>query len=62
MTSAKEDASFLKEVVMQAFPDNFLQNALQWVVNNMCPEDVFSEKELSEWARSSGFVKNGETP
>lgn len=53
MSTVKQDADFIKEVI----PTSLLELALDWIANNMEPEDVFDDEALSEWAMASGFVK-----
>lgn len=44
--------------IIDAIAHTFEQDAswvLDWVRKNFSPEDIFDEKELSEWARNNGF-------
>jgi len=45
-TSAKQDNEFLVDVV----GTGLLENAMDWIARNLSPNDVFSEKDLVEWA------------
>jgi len=36
------------------------QDLLEYVQDNFSPEDVFSDKELSDWALDAGFVWRGD--
>lgn len=41
----------------QLISESLLENALDWIANNLPPEDVFSEAQLEEWAIDTGFIK-----
>ena len=62
MTSVAEDRAFRQKVFLDSIPEGVLGEAIDWIAKNLVPEDVFDEKELSEWATENGFVKNGQTP
>lgn len=34
-----------------------IEELMNWIVNNMSPEDIFSESELTQWAIENGFTK-----
>lgn len=34
-----------------------LNIAIQWMQQNLEPEDIFSEKQLSNWAEANGYIK-----
>lgn len=34
-----------------------LEVAIEWMQQNLEPEDIFSEKQLSNWAAAAGYVK-----
>lgn len=34
-----------------------LESALEWIKENLTPEQVFDQDELEEWATSNGFVE-----
>ena len=34
-----------------------LDVAVDWMQKNLEPEDIFSEKQLSNWAEAAGWVK-----
>ncbi len=36
-----------------------LESALEWIKENLTPEQVFDQDELEDWARSNGFVEEG---
>lgn len=35
-----------------------LQSAIDFIGREMEPEDVFSEKQLEDWAEANGYTKN----
>ena len=39
------------------FSPDFLDLATRWINENLSPEDVFSCKQLSQWAYDNGFKK-----
>ena len=53
-TSHWQDKEFAKDLLD---PESLLESAIKWISDNLEPEDVFSEKKLSEWAGDSGYVK-----
>ncbi len=36
---------------------NSLDEAIEWIGGNLNPDDVFSEKDLRNWAESNGYIK-----
>ena len=53
-TSVKEDEKFLADVI----GSELLEKSIEWIQNNLAPEDVFSEDALSDWANDHGFVED----
>lgn len=53
MPTRQQDSDFAKDVVE---PDNLLDRAIEWISQNMNPEDVFSWNALEIWARDNGFT------
>lgn len=51
MTSRRQDELFISELI----PDNLLELAMEWLQNNMEPQDVFTTTQLETWARANGF-------
>lgn len=35
-----------------------LGNAIDWISDQLAPDDVFSEKQLAAWAESNGYSKD----
>jgi hypothetical protein len=56
--SSREDAAFLNDLLN--IPDNFLEQAAEWINHNLEPEDVFDTDKLETWAENNGFVKEEE--
>jgi len=54
MPTAKQDRDFLEEMIGG---NDLLDRAIQWVVANLQPDEVFSEKTLEEWATDNGYSK-----
>jgi len=38
------------------FGAEFLDQIVEWISDNLEPEDVFSAEQLQEWARDNGYV------
>lgn len=61
MPTSKEDASFaelMKDQVDEVKMSNTaLDNAIDWIGSNLSPDEVFSEKQLQDWAESNGYTK-----
>jgi hypothetical protein len=36
---------------------NALDEAIEWIAENIAPEDVFHHTKLEAWAESNGYVK-----
>jgi hypothetical protein len=53
-TTSKQDQNFVDEVV----GSSLLEKAIQWIRENMEPEDVFDAKVLQEWAENAGAEFN----
>jgi hypothetical protein len=53
-TTTKQDQNFVDEVV----GNSLLEKAIQWIKENMEPEDVFDAKVLQEWAENAGAEFN----
>jgi len=37
--------------------DNAIERALEWIGDNMTPQDVFSREQLDEWATLNGYIR-----
>ena len=62
MPTGREDSEFAEvmrdsvdEVKMSS---SSLDNAIDWISNHMNPDEIFSEKQLKEWAESNGYTKD----
>ena len=49
MTSSSQEKDF-KDYVISG---NLLGESIQWIGRNLSPDDVFSDNELEDWARSN---------
>lgn len=38
-------------------PSYLLDRAGDWISNNLDPDDVFTTEQLTDWAKSNGFVE-----
>lgn len=46
-----------KDFVDSVVSSNLLAEAIDWIQSNLEPEDVFSEKQLGDWAAENDYVK-----
>ena len=44
---------FIKETI----PENLLEEMVEWIGNNLVPEDVYPDSILEEWADDNGFSR-----
>jgi len=51
---ADEMKDLIDEIKMSA---TTLDRAIEWMADNLSPDDVFSEKQLKHWAESNGYVE-----
>ena len=54
-TSARQDSDFAREVF-----SNILEEVVEWVADNLEPEDVYDPDRLEDWAEANGYVKKTE--
>jgi len=52
MTTASQDRRFLDEVV----GSRLLEEAIDWIKNNLEPDDVFSRDDLARWAINNDYI------
>lgn len=60
MPSTSQDKSFSEEMngsVETTISHSALDNAIEWISGNLSPDDVFSEKQLKEWAENNGYAE-----
>lgn len=43
--------------IREAITPDLLENIVDWITDNLSPEDMFSEKQLEEWAEENGFTR-----
>jgi len=53
MASWQQNKDFQGTILPQ-YP---LDEAIEWIQKNMEPEEVFSEKQLTQWAEDMGYEK-----
>ena len=53
MPSSDHDQRFAELMFPNAH--TMLDEAIDWIRSNLSPDDVFTEKELGEWAESNGW-------
>lgn len=52
--SSKQQEQFISSVISW----DLLDYAVEWIGDNLEPEEVFSESSLEEWALNNGFVRD----
>lgn len=60
MTSARQERDFkdyIAQLVEVTMPTGTLQEAIDWIGNELEPNDVFSTSQLEEWAERNGYTK-----
>jgi len=53
MASYKQEQDFINNIISS----DLLENAIDWIKNNLSPDDVFSQKDLESWAEDNKYVK-----
>jgi hypothetical protein len=52
MTSIEQDREFIASVVSS----RLLEDAIDWIADNMDPVEVFGKDVLADWAAENGYV------
>jgi hypothetical protein len=55
MTSSRQDREFQSVIIGPLESIEFLSLAIDWIKNNLNPEDVFDEDQLKAWAVDYGY-------
>lgn len=54
----KNKEEFLSSVIsVNCDAGAMINDAIEWIKNNLSPEDVFPTRELEKWAESEGYSK-----
>ena len=53
-TSVQQDKNFRDTLI----PSNILEDAIQWIQDNMEPEDVFTKDQLNDWATENNYKQD----
>lgn len=53
---AEEMAANIDETIVK-MSSSSLDNAISWIQDELEPDDVFTVKQLTEWAENNGFIK-----
>ena len=53
MIGSRDSKNFIDSLIDR----DLLQEAINWIGSNLEPEDVFSEKQLEEWAENNDYFK-----
>jgi hypothetical protein len=51
-TTIVQDREFISALISSSL----LEEAIQWITDNMSPEEVYSDLQLKDWAESAGYV------
>lgn len=58
MPTHRQDFGFSEEMKTHVEVNlKSLDTAISWMQSNLEPEDIFSEKQLSNWAEANGYIK-----
>lgn len=57
MPSTKDNEKFRDSLFIGK---SLLDDAIEWIHDNMKPDHVFGDNELGEWAEENGYVKEAE--
>ena len=52
MTTAKQDNDF-RDMLLGS---DALDQSIEWIKDNLEPDDVFDSEQLEDWAKAHGFV------
>jgi hypothetical protein len=52
--NSSQNEDFARDMGFPRYP---LDDATQWIQDNLAPDDVFTEEQLETWAEENGFVK-----
>jgi len=52
-TTSGQDRDFISSLISS----HLLEDAIDWISQNMEPADVFSKKDLEDWAEGEGYVE-----
>lgn len=55
VTSATQDRQFLSAVINDAL----LEEAIEWIKDNLEPDEVFDKDDLYDWGIANGLEDNG---
>lgn len=53
MSTTRQDQEFIKALSV----DNWLEIAVDWIGRNLDPEEVFSTRQLNDWAETNDYKK-----
>lgn len=48
--------------MQRAFGVEFLDQIIEWVIENLSPEEIYNEADLARWAKDEGWVKVADLP
>jgi hypothetical protein len=46
-----------EEFISSVMPSGLLDDAIEWIGDNLSPEEIFDIKELEMWAEDNGYIK-----
>lgn len=56
MSTSRQDAEFINDIIVGNLPSSLLELASEWIVDNLEPDEVFKEKDLISWAEGNDFI------
>lgn len=60
MPSGSQDKAFAENMdsfLSASLSTAALDGAIEWISNNLSPDDVFTTKDLESWAENNGYIK-----
>lgn len=61
MPTSNQDNAFSEmmssEIDVVKISKTALDSAIDWIVNEFAPGDIYSDKDLQDWAETNGYTK-----
>ena len=59
MITKLENEKFVEMLFQKQEGKQILDIVIEWIENELIPEDIFDEAALIEWAEDNGYIKGG---
>ena len=50
-TTSVQDRAFISDIISSSL----LEDAIEWIMKHLSPDDVFSTQDLADWAERNGY-------